>query len=123
MEVVFVSDERATIVTLKGRLDGTNASNFESQCVSLVQQKPQNVIFDGTQLTYVSGAGLRSWLTVLRQLSTPNGVVAITNLNDHVQQVLEIVGLGSLATLYDTVEEALNKVAIPPQKGQPLAVP
>ncbi len=68
MDIVIDERPGATVVALKGRLDFEAAATAQSQLQALLV-RPEGVhalVIDGSELSYVSSAGLRVFLTLAK---------------------------------------------------------
>jgi uncharacterized protein (TIGR02172 family) len=94
------------VVALDGRVDSTNASTFEAELLSLAAEHPElPVELDATDLSYISSAGLR---VVMRLLRAHGAGVRVTNASPEVYDVFEMTGFASLLE----VERALREVSV-----------
>jgi anti-anti-sigma factor len=98
------------IVGLRGRLDAETSPSIEKRLMSLVDQGERRVVFDFSELTYISSAGLRLLIEVARNLQRTNGKLALAALSDHVHKVIEIAGFTSVLSIYPTCDEAVAHV-------------
>jgi anti-anti-sigma factor len=75
--------------------------------MNLLEQGERRVVFDFSELTYISSCGLRLLIELARDLQKANGKLALGALNDHVGEVIRIAGLTSILSIYPTCEEAV----------------
>lgn len=77
-------------IKLIGRLDTFTSPQLEkelSECLTGVEE----LIFDFTELQYVSSAGLRVLLSAQKRMNR-QGSMMITNVNDNIMEIFEITG-------------------------------
>lgn len=79
---------------LKGRLDSVSSNELEEAVKSSLSSDIRTVIFDMTDLEFVSSKGLRILISILRSL--PGGDVRLRNPNSFVKEVIRITGLLSV---------------------------
>lgn len=96
-------ETRATRITVKcaGRLDVASAKAFEEAVGALVRESRRQVVLDFSRLQYISSAGIRSLLFLMktaasRSLSGPSHTLLplrLAQVGPAVRQVLELSGL------------------------------
>ena len=97
-------DGNTMIMTLEGSLDAVHAPMFEATCREFLNNCPKYIILDGTHWDFVSEAGLRVFLTLLKELKG-RATVALAHLKPLVKQIFGISGLSECFTYHETLEE------------------
>ena len=97
MEII-IKHEEAFKVILKGRLD-TTTSNELTLALNKEEIKENLVIFDFTDLEYISSAGLRVLLALKKQLMAENKNMEIHNINDVIKEVFNVTGFINILTV------------------------
>lgn len=111
-----ISEDRkpgVIILALSDRLDATTSKIFEDRIFAAIGAGDRRLVIDLARLDYVSSAGLRVFLMAAKRLSSVNGKLAISGLNDHVRQVFELAGFSSILSVYASREEAIKHVEAP----------
>ena len=87
------------LVTLEvtGRLDTTTAPNLES-VVNELSQDVKELVFDMSELEYISSAGLRVILKA-QKLMNAKGSMKLTGVNDSIMEVFDITGFLDILTI------------------------
>jgi len=93
---------KTLIVELSGRLDANTAVAFEEQCRQFLEPADQAVVLDLGRLDYVSSAGLRSILTLAKQLKTQRGSLRLCKASGVVREVLEVSGFLAIFPLIES---------------------
>ena len=91
------SEGKNVTLVLSGRLDTYTAPELEAEVNSGVEGT-ENLIFDLTELDYISSAGLRVLLSALKMMSK-QGSMKITNVNASVMEIFEITGFSDILTI------------------------
>jgi anti-anti-sigma factor len=78
-------------VTLAGTLDGVTAPLLEDALAPLLDSV-HHVIFDLTDLKFISSAGIRILLKARKEMKAADGSFAMRNLQPQIQKVFEIIG-------------------------------
>lgn len=83
-------------LTLKvaGRIDTTNAKEFEEKAISGLEDV-KSLILDFAELDYISSAGLRVVLVLIKQMKR-QGSMLVTNTNEMVKEIFEVTGFADL---------------------------
>ena len=108
MEIKSSKTGNVTIVRLKGRADISNASKLENTCKKILEQNEKDIIIDGSQLEFISSAGLRVLLKLAKEVKKMQGRLAIAHVNDLVRNIFEISGFVELFPIYDSVTEGIS---------------
>ena len=96
------------VVVISGRLDTTNASVFEAQTASMLEEKHARVLLDLSSATFISSAGLRSILKIIKHTAVSGGRTGVFAAPANILEVLEISGFQLLIDIYPDQESALN---------------
>ena len=82
------------LVTLEitGRLDTTTAPNLEA-VISELSEDTKELVFDMSELEYISSAGIRVILGAYKKMLSNQGIMRIEKPNDIVTEVFEMAGL------------------------------
>ena len=107
MDISLREEEQALIVTVAGRLDGLTAPDFDRQAATWVRPN-RLVVLDLSQLNYISSAGLRSVLTLGKQLKAGKGRLALCSLSGFIKEVIELSGFNAFLPVYPDAASALK---------------
>lgn len=110
MDIVMKKEERALIVSLKGKMDAATAPELEKKITDLIADGEKCFVIDLQDLDYISSVGLRVFLVIAKKMKTLNGQVLISNLKGVVKEVFSISGFSSIMKIYGTKEEALKDI-------------
>ena len=73
MQVVTSEQGCVGIIALTGRIDATTASSFETSCRELLDSGAKKVVVDLGGVEYISSAGLRGILTMVKASKARRG--------------------------------------------------
>ena len=99
MEVIINIESGKTLVTLKGRIDTTNAEQFQQDITPLMEGEKQDIDIDCTDLEYTSSQGLRVFLLLQKSVNTRGGRMVLRNMNPMVKEVFDITGFSNIITI------------------------
>ena len=105
---IHVEDlKRVELVKVSGRIDSSNASQFDNVLKEIVSRK-HNVVLEMSGVDYISSAGLRAMIALLRECKKHKGDVRLANPSERVVEVLALAGLDSLFEVYDSEAAAVG---------------
>lgn len=84
-------------IALVGRLDTTTSPELEKELKASMDDI-QELVFDLTQLEYISSAGLRVLLAAQKTMNRQGSMIAC-NVNETVMEVFEVTGFVDLLTI------------------------
>ncbi|MBQ3059346.1 MAG: STAS domain-containing protein [Desulfovibrio sp.] len=105
MEIVITDEEGVTLLELSGRMDATTAAEFDNAVRALPRQGAR-LLIDMAGLEYISSAGLRSILGLVKSVRTSAGKLAFCALQPMVAEVFRISGFTAMLAVCDSRDEA-----------------
>ncbi|CUS03110.2 putative Anti-sigma-B factor antagonist [Candidatus Promineifilum breve] len=99
--------KRVELVKVNGRIDSSNAAEFDNVLKEVVGRK-HNVVLEMSGVDYISSAGLRAMIALLRECKKHKGNVRLANPSERVVEVLALAGLDSLFDVYDSEAAAVG---------------
>ncbi len=99
MEVIIDKQNEKTLVTLKGRIDTTNAEQFQQDITPLMADKAIDIDIDCTELSYTSSQGLRTFLLLQKSVNARGGKLVLRHMNPMVKEVFDITGFSNIITI------------------------
>mgnify|MGYP001765895472 CR=1 FL=1 len=97
---------KAAVVEVSGRMDASSSPVFEAHCDKLIAKGETVFILDFDELEYLSSAGLRSILTILKKVKPLGGKVVICGAKGTAKDIFDISGFSSMFPMKDTLEDA-----------------
>ena len=98
MTIKFDRNDKRLTVAVEGRLDTLTAPEFEEKLESALDSV-EKLIFDFSELEYISSAGLRVLLAAVKEMNAQGGEMTITNVCPEVMEVFEITGFADILTI------------------------
>ena len=95
MTINVERDFELVTLGITGRLDTTTAPNLETVINDLTQDTKE-LVFDMSELEYISSAGIRVLLTAYKKMNFNQGIMRIEKSNDMVREVFEMTGLSQM---------------------------
>ncbi len=109
MKINHEREEGALIAQVAGRIDGSNALEFEKALKDIISDNDRAVILDFDELSYISSAGLRVILLIAKTLRKKEAKFALCALSDPINEVFQISGFDQIISIHATRTEALTK--------------
>lgn len=108
MEINASEMKRVQLFEVIGRVDSSNATELGSAMDRVVDDGRNNLVLDLSGVEYMSSAGLREMVRVLKRVKRGGGDLRIANPSDRVKEVLELAGLDTIFEIYPTQVEAVG---------------
>jgi len=110
MDITIKSLGEIQIVELVGDIDASTAPEITKQVSDLV--KPHSrLLLDMTQVPYMSSAGLRTLLSLYRQITTKEGKMVLVGLNEELIDTMSVTGFLDFFISKSSQEEGLASLA------------
>ena len=109
MEVGTERKDGILIAKVEGRIDGTNAREFEEALQGEISAEDHLLILDMKALVYISSAGLRVLLLLAKTLQRQSGKLVVCSLSASIREVFEISGFSKIIPTYNSRFDALTR--------------
>ena len=107
MNVNTETSGNSLVVALDGRVDSSNAAEFNSALESATAGSDLGVVLDCENLQYISSAGLRVILTTAKSLQSSQRKFVICTLSNPIQDIFVISGFDQIINIQGSRAEAL----------------
>jgi len=108
MEINSSELKRVQLFEIVGRVDSTNASELGTAMDRAADEGRNHIVLDLGGVEYMSSAGLREMVRVLKRVKRSGGDLRIANPSERVREVLELAGLDTIFEIYSTQVEAVG---------------
>ena len=100
MNICTTEGDGVTTLALTGRLDANTAPRLEEETQKIFADREKvALVLDLAELEYLSSAGLRVLLTILKTVNGSGGSLRIRNSNETVRDVFEMTGFSRILPL------------------------
>ena len=96
-----------TVISLAGRMDAGNAGEFNEAFDAVLEKHPVGLIIDLGRLQYISSAGLRSVLTLIKGAKAVKTTLKFCGMQPMVADVFKVSGFSTMLSIFDTLDAAL----------------
>ncbi len=97
-----------SILDLHGELDAHTASQLEDALKDLINQNRSEIIVNCSNLEYIASAGLGVFMAYIEDVRSDGGDIKLTNMNDKVYNVFDLLGFPTLYDILDDESDAIN---------------
>ena len=97
MEIIKTLNKDELVIALKGELNTATAPELENVITNSLRGIAK-LIFDFTELVYISSAGLRV-LLVSKKVMDKQGEMVVRHPNNEVMEIFEITGFKDILTI------------------------
>lgn len=111
MQIETSRQKGITVLALNGRMDATTVSIFEAECRARFKDGCVRLVIDMKNLSYISSAGLRGILNMVKLYKTVSGGLYFCNLDLKVKEVFKITGFTNMLPIHETLDAAINDAA------------
>ena len=106
------------VLSLEGYLDAHTAPDFERAIQAEIDAARYRLLVDGSQLKYISSAGLGVFMSFIEEVREHQGDIKICGLIPKVQQIFDILGFQAIYDMLDTRAAGLQRfVEVPTREA------
>ena len=99
------------IMELPTRLDSDSALKVEEDTLLCIQSGAREMLMDGADMQYLTGAGTQTLLRLAREMQSVSGKLAVCNLNPQARAMFETCGLEAFIPVYEDESAAREALA------------
>ena len=111
MEIIEEKRGDVKVVALRGRLDSNTSPVLEKRIQTILEQGENRLVFDFSELIYISSLGLRVLIMAAKSMQKINGKLSLSGLNGTIYGIFKIAGFTSVFSIYPTLEDAIQHCA------------
>jgi anti-sigma B factor antagonist len=108
MEITTTSYKRCDLVKAVGRIDSNTAPELESAFNELVDSGKTGIVFEMSQVDFISSRGLWVLLETQKACKRGNGRLVLVNVSEEMQQSLDLAGVKHFIDIMDDVIAAVG---------------
>jgi anti-sigma B factor antagonist len=101
LNISVESHKRVELVTVQGRIDSSNANDFDGTLKEIQNKNRHNIVLNLSEVNYMSSAGLRAIVAALRESKKNRGDVRLAAPSERVSEVLALAGLDSMFQVFE----------------------
>ena len=108
MEIIQKENCGITCLKIKGRMDTALAIETEKVVDKILKGNNKRLLFDLTEMEYLSSYGLRMILNAAKKIKMMGGKIILCSLIEHVNEIFDICGFGANIPIADSVESGIK---------------
>jgi len=100
------------IIKIEGRIDGLTSKQVSAELDEIISSGVKNIILDFTGVYYLSSAGIRVFISSMKDINTIGGQLYFVSLSHHIMEIFKISGLSNVFKVFESYQELtemLNK--------------
>lgn len=101
--------KNVSILDISGELDAHTASQLENALKSLIDEESYAIVVNCSDLEYIASAGLGVFMAYIEDVRSLGGDIKLTNMNERVYNVFDLLGFPSLYDILEDEQEALKR--------------
>jgi anti-anti-sigma factor len=107
MEITAQQLGQTTVVSIIGSVDALTAGQVTSYLSDQVRNGQKQLVADLSQVDFMSSAGLRAILVVLKESRQQGGDLRLAAAQPRVENILKIAGLTNVLQAFPTLDQAI----------------
>ncbi|MEB3247798.1 MAG: anti-sigma factor antagonist [Merismopediaceae bacterium] len=100
------TQDKVQIISLIGEIDANTAPSVTNTVLPLIGSNSK-ILLDMTKVSYMSSAGLRTLLSLYRQITPMAGGLVLVGLSEEIQDTMTVTGFLKFFKTSQTVAEGL----------------
>lgn len=110
MAITWNEEQRdaITIATLSGEFDLRASRDLEPTFQKHIEEKTPALLLDFGDVAFIDSSGIAALITYFRESKEFDGRLALCNVRAPIQNVFNLVSLGTFFPIYDDVDSALT---------------
>ena len=108
-KVLTKESGNVVVMELQGFLDAHTAPELEKTFSELLENRKYNIVVNFNALNYISSAGLGVFMAYIDEVRGNHGDIKLTNMQQKVYNVFDLLGFPFLYEIYKDQEEAVRK--------------
>ena len=111
MEIDHKVENGIINIVINGRLDAATSPVAEESINKIMECDENRLLFDFSNLEYLSSGGLRVILGAAKEIRRREGKVVLAALKPYVYEIFEVSGFTAMIPIKDSVEEGLKELS------------
>jgi anti-anti-sigma factor len=110
MKIITKEQDGVVCLKISGRLDAESAPQAETTVKGILKDGKHRLIFDLSDMEYISSAGLRIILMTVKELQLKKGKVVLSALTPYVKEIFDVSNFSSIIPITETVEAGFQEI-------------
>ena len=103
------SERRGDVMVIhaRGFINAHTVREFEKEIERAVESGRNQIVINGSGLSYIASAGLGVILGHIEDVRSGGGDIRLTNLNETVMSIFEVLGFNHVCRVFDSEQEGV----------------
>lgn len=110
-EITFETRGDVMVLNIQGDITAFSETKLNEAYRSATGQGAIRMLLKIATDAYINSGGIAVLIQILAQTKRNRQVIGITGVSDHFKKIFAMVGITKFATIYPSIEEALEKMA------------
>lgn len=110
MKTEDIQDGDITILSIEGDIDLHHSPGLRTLLQGKVKGKCSALIVDFTKVNYIDSSGLATFVEYYQGARNYSGKIALCGMSARVRSVFELVRLGEVFPIVDSLDDAKSKI-------------
>jgi anti-anti-sigma factor len=106
MQITELTESQVSIVAISGSVDAATAGEMIQYLIDRIHAGKRQIVLDLRQVDFMSSAGLRAILVVLKESRSKGGDVYLAGAQPGVENTLKMTGFTGIVKTFATVAAA-----------------
>jgi len=108
-DLMMESQERGDVMVIypRGFINAHTVREFERELERSVESGRTQIVINGSGLSYIASAGLGVIMGHLEEVRSQGGDIRLTDLNETVLNIFEVLGFNHLCRVFDSEADAV----------------
>jgi anti-anti-sigma factor len=102
-----------TLFDIKGDVTALSEPSLNDAYTKANEQGSSKILLKFTKDAYINSGGIALLIQVLAETKKNNQQAGITGISDHFKKIFNMVGITKFATIYNTLDDALEAMSGP----------
>lgn len=112
MDVSIGREDGVVWVAVTGRVDGETAGECHETVMASLEETDRFLVFDATGMSYISSAGLRVILMLVKHFNASGGKMVLCGLSPEVSEVFSVIGFDQVMEVAGDREAARAAISL-----------
>jgi anti-anti-sigma factor len=113
-EIKVENRGKVTIFNIQGDITSFSEPFLDEAYQKANDQDAGRILFKIDKDAYINSGGIALLIQLLAQIKRNNQFVVIAGISEHFKKIFNMVGITKFAKIYDTVDEAVEKLTAAP---------
>lgn len=100
--------DEVVVISPRGFINAHTVRQFEQELSRALESGQVKIVINGAGLSYIASAGLGVIMGLVEEVRARGGDIRLTDLNETVHNIFEVVGFDHLYRLFDSEREAVE---------------